>query len=281
MNSQPANKLIFLNTSIVSILAMILSLPLIFFVLYILLYATFGNLIFSLGQLHKASLNCIRYKSEILCSLTGTNSYGNIEQALSPRHEQLIGIRTEISNQDYLTNALIILVTNKKEIFLLTPKTMIKDQTDLLNSFLDNPAQNSVKIETKKSDELNILSASFFGLVYFNLVFGSVTISFLVSIFKNIVDFKKYIFDKESNKILIKRIFRKDLLIEFDFEKINQVHLIRLIKNDEFKGEKIFLIGNYGSILLSINLYGISGSEVSDLICSFLKLEPYQMIVPP
>ncbi|NMF59726.1 hypothetical protein [Pseudanabaena yagii] len=281
MNSQPANKLIFLNTSIVRILAIILSLPLMFFVLCILLYATFGNLIFSLGQLHKASLNCIRYKSEILCSLTGTNWYGNIEQALSPRHEQLIGIRTEISNQDYLTNALIILVTNKKEIFLLTPKTMIKDQTDLLNSFLDNPAQNSVKIETRKSDELNILSASFFGLVYFNLVFGSVTISFLVSIFKNIVDFKKYIFDKESNKILIKKIFRKDLLIEFDFEKINQVHLIRLIKNDEFKGEKIFLIDSYGSILLSINLYGISGSEVADLICSFLQLKPYQMIVPP
>ncbi|PZO38041.1 MAG: hypothetical protein DCF19_17515 [Pseudanabaena frigida] len=271
MISNPPNKLVFLNTSIVHILCIILvSSPFILFALYL----TFGDLIISLSRLNKASLNCSRDKSEISCSLTGTNSYGNIEQVLSSRNEKLLGVRMEISREDNGVDNWIVLVTNKKEIFLFTHKSVIADQIYRLDSFLNNPTQNAVKIETRRSNERKILSMSPFYVIYRDLCF----VIPIIYIVKSIVDSKKYIFDKENNRITIKRVLRKDLSLEIGFKKIKQVNLVLVIKSDENMSEKILLIGNDDSDLLSIDLHYTSGSKIADSICSFLHLEPYQTI---
>jgi len=271
MISNPTNKLVFSNSSVVSILlTMLLFSPLFFFGASL----TFGDLIIYLSRLNKASLNCSRDKSEISCSLTGTNSYGNIEQVLSSRHEKLIGVRMEISDRDDGTDDWIVLITNKKEIFLFTQKSIIKNQTDRLNNFLYNPTQNEVKIETRRSDEHYILSRT----SYYLDIYCVLPILFIVFC---VVDFKKYIFDKENNRITIKRVLREDLSLEIDFNKIKQVHLV-LKESDESHSETILLIGNDDSILLSIDLTNASSSAIANSICSFLQLEPYQTIeIPP
>ncbi|MBD2179310.1 hypothetical protein H6F42_20510 [Pseudanabaena sp. FACHB-1998] len=291
MISNPANKLVFSNTSTVSILfTMLLSSPFIFFGIYL----TFGDLISSLSRLNKASLNCSRDKSEIYCSLTGKNSYGNIEQVISSKQEKWIGIRREISDNENEIDDLIVLVTNKKEIFLFTQKSIIKGQIDQLNSFLYNPTQNSVKIDTRRSDELNIFSKSLFLAAYWDFC-CVITIVFII---KSIVNSKKYTFDKENNRITIKRVLRKDLSFEIEFKKIKQVNLALVIKSDENMSETILLIDNNDFVLLSIDLYYTSrvhytsidmrytsssaSSAIADSICLFLYLEPYQTtVVPP
>jgi hypothetical protein len=272
-SGDPPNTLVVLNTAISSILLITLfCLPCIILGFYITL-----DEIIAIGRLNRASLNCSRDKSEIYCLLTGENTYSNIEKVLSFRHEELLGVRIEISNKENAKDGLIVLITNKQEIFLLTQKSIIKSQTDQLNSFLANSTQKAVKIQTISSNEVNILPKLSF-LVFWNFIW----IIFIISVIKNIVDSKKYIFDKESNRITVKRILRKDLSLEIEFQKIKQVHSVRSKNDGIIPNGKILFIGNDNSVLLSIDLHYKSSSEIAGSICSFLQLEHRQTIeIPP
>lgn len=291
MSSNPTNKLIFLNTSIKTLLIQNL-LGGIFWLPFIINLGIIPpiNLINSFNRLNQASLNCSRDNDAISCSLTGKNMYGNIEQVISYEREKLIEVKTKIFNHDNdenETDDLIILITSKKEIFLLTQKSIIKDQVDQINAFLDNPRQKSLKIQTKSSRQSHIFT-DLITVLFTMFLFYYILTSYLIYFVKKyIVNTQKYILDKDGHKISIKRILTKDVCLEIDFETIKQVHLV--YSKDEWNGTiqniKILLVSNDKSILLSIDLHYLDyrdALQIAISICSFLKIPTYQIIeVPP
>ncbi len=234
--------------------------------------------------LNSSKLNCNRIENEITCSLSGNTLFGNIEKVFnSKNHRKLIKVsrKDNIFRVTLYRNDLLILITETEKIPIYTSESLIEGQFSRLNKFLEDKAESKVFIQTQRSSQSQRKSDFLIEeLSYTRLIFFST--SFYLLIFVVLVASKKYTFDKEINRITIKGILEEDLSIEIEFIKIKRVHLVRWRIGNLIQLEEIRLIDNDDSILLTIYLNEVTGSEIADSICSFLQLEPYQTIeIPP
>ena len=247
--------------------------------------------------LNSSKLSCDRIENEIACSLSGKNLFGNVEKAFDSKHGKLIMVMRksdsfllnsyskvkEIPNTLHRDN-LLILITGIEEIPLYTSGSLVDNQYYQLNKFLENKTQSKVLIQTQRIFDFYILNRiEYLGYILRYVFF---TIGCYSSVFIALSASKKYIFDKQNNRIVIKSIFEEDLSIKIEFKKIKKVHMVLSKKSGVIQSKKILLIDNDNSVLMTIaidaDLNYMSSSEIADSICSFLQLEPYQTIeIPP
>ncbi len=240
-----------------------------------------------LKALDSSSLSCYRDKEEISCSLTGYNLYGNVEKVFSSNNKNSIKIvKSESAGSENHEDeySILSIITEREEIFIFTPKKLVDIQVSNLNDFLINSNTTRLNIYTELSYQRNWVSSICFFLFFGGGTFFLCGANFLIT-FTLIIDIciaTNYIFDKQNGKLICKRIFLENFLSAIP--EI-QLHEIKRIYVEEKTGQypKVCLYSNSGVLLLSINAKYISETRlIANLICSFLKLEFYQIIqIPP
>lgn len=268
-NKKSANKLVLLNPSISLILRDLLILTPFIFVTF---YTTLNDINSLKNILTYSKLICNRSTDDISCSFTGKSIYGNVEKVFSSKKEKLIKARQDKSGKEYL----LVLITTNQEFFLYTQESMVESQLNQLNDFLKNINEPKLHLETVKSSESDSPSLGFIICWYiFNIYI-------YVGCINSILGIKKYIFDKENNRLTIRSVFKQEELVQIQIKDIKKIAVKKDIEN---RVETVFLNDDNDSILISINLSfrdSTSGSKLADSICSFLQLEPYETIeVPP
>jgi len=193
--------------------------------------------------LNSSRLNCTNAQGQISCSLSGNYLFGNEEKVINDKHGRLLKTTKKtidiLSSSDRLIsrNDLLVLVTEKEEIYLYISPNLLDKQIIKLNNFLSDRSSSSLSINANKSYLLNIWCIR--GYSSNNILICMILYLIIAILILYILSGKVYVFDKDIGKLIVLALWRKKHLLEI---QLSEIRAISLDKTIEELGEKTLLI---------------------------------------
>lgn len=192
------------------------------------------ELFMKIKALNSSRLNCNRISNQVSCSLTGTYLLGNEEKTINSKHGKLLkATKRSFSafGRYFYRNDLLVLVTEKEELYMYTMPDLLDKQITQLNSFLQNQEELKTTINAKNLFVFNLFtfnSSSFFYPYISRLISLLLYASIACMITYRLVITKIYIFDKNIEKLIVLKYANNSVLREINLQRIKKVCIERI-----------------------------------------------------
>ena len=210
-------------------------------------------LIISLGDelfmrtkaLNSSKLNCNRINNQVSCSLTGAYLLGNEEKVINSKHGKLLKATKRsfrAFDRYFYRNNLLVLVTEKEELYMYTMSDILDKQISQLNNFLQNQEELKITIEANDLFVFNLFALSSSSFLHPDisklisiLLYASIACMFIYKL----VNAKIYIFDKGIEKLIVLKCLSNTILREINLQRIKNVYVKRIKKTYNDEGREI------------------------------------------
>ena len=243
--------------------------------------------------LNSSQLNCTNSQGQISCSLSGNYLFGKEEKVIDDKRGKLLKATKKsidiLSRADRLIsrNDLLVLVTEKEEIYLYTFPNLLDEKIIKLNNFLSHYSQSDLYINTNKSHFFNVWCMR--GYSSDNIIVCITLYLIIPILIIYILSGKAYVFDKNIGKFTVLRMFRKKILFEKQLDKIKEIRLYQTIKesgevnSDNYLRKELYEVSILDTkedlYCIPILFIGeLEAHKIADAICLFLNLSYYSTI---